>query len=133
MHIEDGTYKLFSDVQNPEPRKRGTPRDWTERREWDAGTVFFVRTVFHGNPANCETYKELQMEGTSSTLTEGSVGYAVIMVKALKIDETPSLYLQRKRRDHRALEILDYLVKTHPDLRCKDIEDALEALENEDD
>ena len=128
MHIEDGTYKLLSSVDNPEPRKRGAARNWTEWQTWDAGMVFFVRTVYHGNPKNCETFKELQLEGATSTLPEGSVGYAVIMVKAIKIDETPSLYLQRKRRDCWALDILNRLAK-QGHITTGIVEDCLSDIE----
>lgn len=106
MRLPDGTYKLARDVKNPERNLRNK-RDWTCFDRWEEGDVFFLRS--HLNRRDGEDWQELQLKGHSRTLTQFSDAFALILMASDRIDETPSLYLKRRREENHALAILDHM------------------------
>lgn len=120
MKLPDGTYKLTRDVKNPERNLRNK-RDWTCFDHWEEGDVFFLRTVgpYVGHD---DTWQELQLKGHSRTLTCMYDAFALILMASDRIDETPSLYLKRRREEDHALAILD-----HMHAKCALTNDYIEA------
>lgn len=106
MKLPDGTYKLARDVKNPNRNLRNK-RDWTYFERWEKGDVFFLRTYI--NPIQGESWQELQLQGHARTLTQFSDAFALILMASERIDETPSLYLKRRREEEYALAILDHM------------------------
>lgn len=106
MKLPDGTYKLSRNVKNPERNLRNK-RDWTCFDQWEEGDCFFLRTMMsHGEP---QGWQELQLKGHSRTLPDHNDAFALILMASERIEETPSLYLTRNRRDDCALDILDHM------------------------
>jgi len=105
MKLPDGTYKLTRDVKNPERNLRNK-RDWTCFDHWKEGDVFFLRTHPHQRD---EDWQELQLKGHTRTLTQFNDAFALILMASDRVDETPSLYLKRRREEDHALAILDHM------------------------
>ncbi len=113
MKIEDGTYKLTRDVKNPDRNLRNK-RDWTCFDHWEEGDIFFVRTVQSpGFKENRDSWQEIQLKGSSRTIGDFADAFALIIFACEKVEETPSLYLKRIRREDEALSILDHMFTTN--------------------
>lgn len=122
MKLPDGTYKLTRFVKNPDRNLRNK-RDWTCFDGWEEGDVFFLRTIESpGFKETRDSWQELQLKGQTRTLTDYSDAFALILMASDRVDETPSLYLKRRREEEHALAILD-----HMHAKCALTNDFIEA------
>lgn len=111
--LEPGTYRLTETVTNPRPDRRHRYK-WRLWPKWEKGMTLVVSDMSMPPPEGLPRTPRLEFTrpgGLEGIPVKGATGQ-LLAAKVVRLEETPSNWLQREHGITLAPRILDHLVRT---------------------